>query len=126
MIHFYVNTVNAGYINASGGGTPAFGSASDIRLKDNVTDHESELSNIMSLRPVRWGWKDNTLGSGEGFVAQELEQTGWSDLVSEGDDGYKQVSGLGAVETRLIKAIQEQQAMIETLQAEVAALKGAN
>ena len=58
-------------------------------------------------------------------MAQELEQTAWADLVSEGYDGYKQVSGLGAVETRLIKAIQEQQAMIETLQAQVAELQGA-
>ncbi len=80
---------------------------------------------VTALRPVRWDWKDEKLGSGEGFVAQELEQTAWADLVSEGDDGYKEISGLGAVETRLIKAIQEQQAMIETLQAEVAALKGA-
>jgi hypothetical protein len=57
-------------------------------------------------------------------VAQELEQTGWADLVSEGAEGYKQVSGLGAVEIRLIKAMQEQQAMIEELKTEVAALKG--
>ena len=59
-----------------------------------------------------------------GFVAQELEQTAWADLVSEGEDGYKMVSGLGAVETRLIKALQEAVTRIETLEAEVAALKG--
>jgi hypothetical protein len=129
MVQFYgsANTTptDAGRITSASGGTPAFASASDIRLKDNVTDHESELTNILSLRPVRWDWKDNALGSGEGFIAQELEQTAWSDLVSEDEAGYKIVSGLGIVETRLIKAIQEQQAMIEELKAEVAALKGA-
>ena len=126
IIQFNVNTAAAGGINTSQGGTPAFASASDERLKENITEHESELSNVMSLRPVRWNWKDKNRGKGEGFVAQELEQTSWADLVSEGDDGYKRVSGLGVVETRLIKAIQEQQAMIETLQAQVAELQGAN
>ena len=126
IIQFNVNTAAAGGINTSQGGTPAFASASDERLKENITEHESELSNVMSLRPVRWNWKDKNRGKGEGFVAQELEQTSWADLVSEGDDGYKRVSGLGVVETRLIKAIQEQQAMIEALQAQVAELQGAN
>ena len=123
LIQFYVNTANAGYVRCNAGGTPAFASASDIRLKDNVTDHESELANVMALRPVRWDWKDESLGSGEGFIAQELEQTGWADLSAEGDDGFKQVSGLGAVETRLIKAIQEQQAIIEDLQTRLSALE---
>ena len=125
IISFYRNDVQSGSVIVSQGGTPAFAAPSDIRLKNNVTDHESELTNLMALRTVRWDWKDETRGSGEGFVAQELEQTAWADLVSEGEDGYKIVSGLGAVETRLIKAIQEQQTLIETLQAEVAALKGA-
>jgi hypothetical protein len=125
IVFFYRGNTAAGQINAAAGGTPAFASSSDIRLKNNVTDHESELANVMSLRPVCWDWKDEAKGSGEGFIAQELEQTAWADLVSEGDDGYKAVSGLGAVETRLIKALQEAVTRIETLEAEVAALKGA-
>jgi hypothetical protein len=125
IVFFYRGNTAAGQINATAGGTPAFASSSDIRLKNNVTDHESELANVMSLRPVCWDWKDEAKGSGEGFIAQELEQTAWADLVSEGDDGYKAVSGLGAVETRLIKALQEAVTRIETLEAEVAALKGA-
>lgn len=123
LMSFFRNQTQSGTINASQGGTPAFGAPSDIRLKDNVTDHESELANVMALRPVRWDWKDEARGSGEGFIAQELEQTAWSDLVSEFDD-YKVVSGLGTVETRLIKALQEAVTRIETLEAEVAALKG--
>ena len=124
VVSVYREDVQSGFIGASQGATPTFAAPSDIRLKNNVSDHESELTNLMALRPVRWDWKDETRGSGEGFVAQELEQTAWADFVSEGEDGYKIVSGLGAVETRLIKAIQEQQTLIETLQAEVAALKG--
>jgi hypothetical protein len=125
ILSFNIGFLDAGGVNATQSGTPAFVAASDERLKDNIVDHESELANVMSLRPARWDWKDEVRGSGEGFIAQELEATAWSDLVSEGEDGFKTVSGLGTVETRLIKAMQEQQAMIETLQAEVAALKGA-
>jgi hypothetical protein len=125
VLSVFREDVQSGYIGASQGGTPSFAAPSDIRLKENITDHESELSNIMSLRPVRWDWKDSERGAGEGFVAQELEQTGWFDLVSEDENGYKIVSGLGAVETRLIKALQEAVTRIETLESEVAALKGA-
>jgi len=125
VVSFFRNDVQSGTIGVSQGGTPAFGAPSDIRLKNNVTDHKSELTNVMALRPVSWDWKDSSKGAGEGFVAQELEQTAWADLVSEGEDGYKMVSGLGAVETRLIKALQEAVTRIETLEAEVAALKGA-
>ena len=78
----------------------------------------------MAIQTRVWNWKDEAKGSGEGVVAQELEQTAWADLVSEGEDGYKMVSGLGVVETRLIKALQEAVTRIETLEAEVAALKG--
>jgi hypothetical protein len=125
LISFQYGGVDAGYITSSAGGTPSFTAASDERLKDNIVEHESELANVMSLRPTRWDWKEDAKGSGEGFIAQELEATAWADLVSEGDDGFKQVSGLGAVETRLIKAMQEQQAMIEALKAKVEALENA-
>ncbi len=124
VVSFFRNDVQSGTIGVSQGGTPAFGAPSDIRLKENVADHKSELTNVMALRPVSWDWKDSSKGAGEGFVAQELEQTAWSDLVSDGEDGYKMVSGLGAVETRLIKALQEAVTRIETLEAEVTALKG--
>jgi hypothetical protein len=123
-LKFTVGYIDAGGVTFTQNGTPSFVAASDERLKENITDHESELANVMALRPVRWDWKAND-NSGEGFIAQEIQETAWADLVSEGDDGMLQVSGLGTVETRLIKAMQEQQAMIEELKAEVEALKNA-
>jgi len=125
VMNFFRDGTASGGVNTTSGGTPVFYAASDERLKDNIVDHESELANVMALRPARWDWKDEARGSGEGFIAQELEQTAWADLVSEGEDGYKQVSGLGAVETRLIKALQEAVGRIESLEAEVEALKNA-
>lgn len=122
---FYIDDVKKGFINQSTSGAPTFGAASDERLKDNIVEHDSELANVMALRPVVWDWKDGS-GVGEGFIAQEVEQTGWSDLVGEDpDSGFKNLAGLGTVETRLIKAMQEQQAMIEALKAEVETLKNA-
>jgi hypothetical protein len=122
---FYLDDVKKGFITQPATGAPTFAAASDERLKDNVVDHESELANVMALRPTRWDWKDGS-GAGEGFIAQEVEQTGWADLVGEDvDTGFKNLAGLGAVETRLIKAMQEQQAMIEALKAKVEALENA-
>jgi hypothetical protein len=125
MMAFLIAGTKKGLITQPASGAPSFAAASDERLKDNIVDHESELANVMSLRPTRWEWKDGS-GTGEGFIAQEVEQTGWSDLVGEDvDSGFKNLAGLGTVETRLIKAMQEQQAMIEALKAEVEALKNA-
>ena len=42
----------AGGITAKTSAAPAFFSSSDERLKDNITDHESELANVMALRPT--------------------------------------------------------------------------
>jgi len=129
LVQFYVAGVASGTIFSISGGTPSFvAGSSDARLKENVTNHEPELDNIMRIRPVRFDWKDGT-GSGEGVIAQELQEV-YPDLVmersanEEGED-YLTVADFGPMTTRLVKAIQEQQAMIEELKAEVAALKGA-
>ena len=65
-----------------------------------------------------------------GFIAQEVEQaTGdhpWlSGLVTEDPEGYKSMAYQELIPI-LTKAIQEQQALIEVLQADVEQLKGAN
>jgi hypothetical protein len=123
MMQFWINGGNtSGGISTVQGGTPTFYASSDGTLKNNIVDHESELANVMSLRPTRWDWNKTEQGSGEGFIAQELELTAWSDLVAEGSDGYKTVAGLGTVETRLIKAMQEQQVLIVGQQALITAL----
>ena len=124
MVQFWINGANAsGGISTTQGGTPTFFASSDERLKENIVEHESELANVMSLRPTRWDWKKDEQGSGEGFIAQDLEQTAWSDLVAEGADGYKTVAGLGIVETRLIKALQEAVAKIEDLESRMSAVE---
>ncbi len=116
--------VNEGTLTMNTGAAPTLASGSDIRLKENVTEHCPELQNILSIKTRQWDWKDKEKGSGEGVVAQELEGI-YPDLVFEDNDGMLNVKDFGPMTTRLIKAIQELSTQVNELKAEVAALKGA-
>jgi hypothetical protein len=99
-------------------------SLSDQRLKENIVDLDVGLDKIMALKPRKFDWKE---GKGtnkknvRGFIAQELEQVfpdlidEWRDPAPEGEAPYKSVrQDLMPV---LVKAIQEQQTIIESLKA---------
>jgi hypothetical protein len=107
-----------GQINGNGASQVAFGSWSDSRLKDNIENLPSQLSNILSLRPVEFDYKN---GSGHqiGFVAQEMKEI-YPDAVGEDSDGFLTITGWSKTEARLVKAIQEQQQQIEELRQIVA------
>ena len=104
---------------------------SDERLKENVRDIDTGLNSIMALKPRRFDWKE---GKGQdkknvaGFIAQEFE-TIFPECVSTskaGADGieYKNINHETLIPT-LVKAIQEQQALITTLTARITALESA-
>ena len=120
---FYVT--NAGVINAT---STSITGLSDERLKENIVDLETGLSEVMSLKPRRFDWKEGE-GSGAknvaGFIAQEVE-TVLPDLIEDfmhdDLDDAKSIR-MGDMLPTLIKAIQEQQAQIEILQREVQELK---
>jgi hypothetical protein len=105
---------------------------SDARLKENIRDLDDGLEKVMALQPRKFDWKEGKgkgIANDRGFIAQEfgtvfpdmIEE--WKDPAPEGEEPYKSVNA-NLIPT-LVKAIQEQQQMIETLQAEVALLKGA-
>ena len=111
---------------------------SDIRFKENVRDLDTGLAEVMALKPRMYDWKEGKgadIKNARGFIAQEFEQVfpdlidEWKDPAPEGEEPYKSVrQDLIPV---LVKAIQEQQALINAqqtvlnqLQADVAALKG--
>jgi hypothetical protein len=126
FVRFAIDQYNSGsgQINANGASQAAFGSYSDSRLKENIIELPNQLNNIKSLRPVEFDYIESEGGGHQiGFIAQEVEEI-YPDLVGEREDGMKTLTGLGKFEARLIKAIQEQQVLIEQLQAEVALLKG--
>lgn len=107
FVAFFINqgSTGSGQINANNAGQAAFGSLSDVRLKENITDLPSQLVNIMTLRPVEFDYKD---GSGHqiGFIAQEVQEI-YPDLVGDDGNGFLTLTGLGKNEARMIKAFQE-------------------
>jgi len=119
------NSVGSGQINANGSGSAAFGSYSDSRLKENITELPSQLDNIMALRPVEFDYIESEGGGHQiGFIAQEVQEV-YPDLVGERSDGMLTLTDLNKNDARLIKAIQELKAELDATKAEVAALKGA-
>jgi hypothetical protein len=128
FIRFGINAYNngCGQINANGVGQAAFGANSDRRLKENVLDLPNQLESITALRPVEFDYIESEGGGHQlGFIAQEVEEI-YPDAVGERHDGMKVLSGLGKWEARLVKAIQEQNEIINDLRARVAQLEGAN
>jgi len=105
---------------------------SDIRFKANVRDLDAGLSEVMALKPRLFDWKEGKgadIKNARGFIAQEFEEVfpdlidEWKDPAPEGEEPYKSVrQDLIPV---LVKAIQEQQALITTLTARITALESA-
>jgi len=100
---------------------------SDASLKTNVRDLETGLTEVMALQPRRFDWINGDASNVAGFIAQEVKQV-LPDLVEDyqySDEETKLGLKMGDILPTLVKAIQEQQALITQLQADVAALKGA-
>ena len=101
----------------------SYGGISDERVKSNIADASSQIDDIMAVQ-VRSYTLNATGDTHIGVVAQELEASGMSGLVKTKDDGMKSVK-YSILYMKAIKALQEAVTRIETLEAEVAALKGA-
>jgi len=125
LTKFYINAgaIGQGQINGNGANAAAFGSFSDSRLKENIVDLPPQLENIMALRPVEYDYIESEGGGHQiGFVAQEVQEI-YPDLVGERVDGMLTLTDLNKNDARLIKAIQEQQALITNLTERLTALE---
>ena len=96
-----------------------YSTSSDYRKKENISLMENGLERVMKIQPSKFTWKE-TGKETEGFIAHQLQESGWS----EGVSGYKdsesmQTIDYGKITPLLVKAIQEQQEQIETLQKEI-------
>lgn len=99
---FNGGTGNTCSVNASTGIT----CSSDERLKTNITDIESALSDVMNLRTVTYNWKTDPDGKPMiGFIAQNLQQY-FPQLVTENLDGMLSVN-YAQITPVLVRAIQE-------------------
>ena len=101
-------------------------STSALKYKQDIRD--IELIDIAKFRPIRYKSKcngdDQTLDH-FGIVADEVDQAGIKELVSYGIDGQVEGFQYERLTVVLLKAIQEQQAIITTLTARITALESA-
>jgi hypothetical protein len=107
----------------------AYVTSSDYRLKEDIQPMTGALAKVAAFNPVTYKWKVDS-SDGEGFIAHELAEvvpqcvTGQKDAVdAEGKPVYQGIDTSFLVAT-LTAAIQEQQALIESLTARVAQLEG--
>jgi hypothetical protein len=119
----------AGYIIQNGTTTVNYVTSSDYRLKEAIVPMTGALAKVAQLKPVTYKWKVDG-SDGEGFIAHELAEVCPIAVTREKDavdaDGNPQYQGIDTsfLVATLTAAIQEQQALITQLQADVAALKG--
>ena len=136
------NSNSAGIFVVYGNGNVAnannsYGSTSDVKLKENIVDANSQWNDIKGLRVRNFNFiADSNKTKLLGLVAQEAE-TVCPSLVQnikdleEDENGNKTETGTVTKELKYsvlymkaIKALQEAQTRIETLESKVAALEG--
>ncbi len=109
----------------------SYGAISDIKLKENIVDANSQWSDIKALQVRNYNFKEGQTHTQIGVIAQEAELVS-PGLVSESPDLDEDGNDLGTVTKsvnysvlymKAVKALQEAMERIETLEAEVAALK---
>ncbi|MDD5504080.1 MAG: tail fiber domain-containing protein [Candidatus Omnitrophica bacterium] len=110
-----LHMASGAYCSAGG----AWTNASDIAFKENITDLDYGLNEIMLIQPKKFTIKKD--GSRQiGFIAQEMEQV-VPEIVS-GKDGEKGIS-YGNLNAVLVNAVKELQAQIDILKNEVTELR---
>ena len=112
----------------------SYSAISDVKLKENIVDTPNKLNDILKVKVRNYNFKNDNLKQ-IGVIAQELESI-FPSLVSESPDTEiidKKVVDLGTTTKSvkysvfvpiLIKAIQEQQTIIEDLKSRIKTLEG--
>jgi hypothetical protein len=129
QIGFYNANGRVGSVSTSGTST-AYNTSSDYRLKENVVEMEGAIDRVKLLQPKRFNFIADADKTVDGFLAHEVQDIvpeaihGTKDEVDEEGNPVYQGIDQSKLVPLLTKAIQEQQVLIEQLQAEVALLKG--
>lgn len=108
----------------------SYGAISDIRFKENIVDASPKLADLMKVKVCNF----NIIGDTQkqiGVIAQELERVFPAmvqEIVDRDESGYDLGTTTKSVKYSvfvpiLIKAVQEQQKIIETLSARIAVLE---
>jgi hypothetical protein len=117
---YRMQLTSAGALNNT---TGTYGTISDLRLKENISDARNYLADLLKLRVVKYSLKEESsaVATKLGFIAQEVEQV-FPNLVDQSDKEYEGAEGIRSVKTSilipmLLKAIQELTARVQTLEA---------
>ena len=111
----------------------SYGALSDIKLKENIVDANSQWDDLKALQVRNYNFKEGQTHTQIGLVAQEVELVS-PGLVSESPDRDAEGNDLGTVTKsvnysvlymKAVKALQEAQVRIEQLESKVAALESA-
>jgi hypothetical protein len=142
-VAFGYNATGIGSITQNGTTGVLYNLTSDYRLKNNQQPLTGAKDFVMALQPKKWQWWDGS-GEGVGFIAHEFMEVakysghGEKDAVEtveiKDEDGnvtgteqraiYQSIQPSSSeVMANIVALIQEQQALITQLQADVAALK---
>jgi len=111
------------FVNGSAGGTNAWLSTSDARLKKNIVPIPNAIDKVMQLQGVNFEWIDasnKVPGKHMGFVAQDVQKIVPEVINSSGNYLSMEYAPITAL---LVEALKEQQKMIEQLKSEVEQLK---
>ena len=115
---FGFNGTRVAYISTVG----AYTQVSDRRAKENIVSMGNVLEKLLSLRPVEYNYKNvDNAPLTKGFIAQEVQEV-FPELVNVSADGMMALpyDEFGVI---AVKAIQEQQAIIDNQQKEIDELK---
>jgi hypothetical protein len=136
FVAFYAGTSNIGSISTSNNTTTAYNTASDYRLKENITEITDGITRVKQLNPSRFNFITDPDRIVDGFIAHEVQDivpeaiTGEKDAVNEdgsinpqGIDQSKLVPLLTAALQEAIALIESQQSQIDALTARIEALE---
>jgi len=135
LIYAYTDNLNGQFIVRDSGNclntNNSYGALSDVKLKENIVDASPKLADLMQIKVRNYNLKNEPDHKQLGVIAQELE-TVFPAMVEESPDRDKQGNDLGTTTKSvkysvfvpmLIKAIQEQQALITQLTERITALE---
>jgi hypothetical protein len=112
------NGITRGRFDAASG---AYTTVSDESVKQNIADHADVLARVMDLRLRSYEFREQTPPGRRysGFLAQELERVFPQFVHFGGDDQKLYTVDYAGLSTIALKAIQEQQTMIDAQKARI-------
>jgi hypothetical protein len=120
--NYNLTTGSAANVHISPDGT-LYRSTSSLKYKKGIQDAQHGLKEIMNLRSVTYqGVNDGETTFG-GLIAEEVHDAGLTEFVQYAEDGSPDALSYSNMVSICIKAIQEQQAIIEELKTRLSILE---